>query len=333
MKTQIIAEIAQAHDGSVGILHSYIDVLAKAGVDAVKFQTHIAEAESSAHEPFRVRFSRVDQTRFDYWKRMEFSASQWKEIKDHCDEVGVEFLSSPFSIAAVDLLESLGMRRYKIASGEVTNDLLLTKIAETKKPVILSSGMSTWEELERAFHFFNKQGIDTSVLQCTTMYPTPAERLGLEIIAELKRRFQCKVGFSDHSGTIVSAIAARSLGAEILEFHAVFDKRMFGPDAASSLTIDEIQELVENVRFLDRAFDHPVDKNDVERYKESKKMFGKSLAVRKDLPEGHVLTFDDLESKKPEGYGIPARDFRIVLNKKLRRSISKYSFLNYEDIA
>lgn len=333
MKTLIIAEIAQAHDGSLGILHSYIDALSTTGVDAIKFQTHIAAAESSIHEPFRVQFSKVDKTRYDYWKRMEFTKDQWKEIKQHCEDCGVEFIASPFSIAAVDLLEDINMKRYKIASGEITNALLLERIAQTKKPVILSSGMSNLEELETAFEFFSSRKIDTSVLQCTTMYPTPPERLGLNVISLFKEKFRSKVGFSDHSGKVVSCLAARSLGAEILEFHAVFDKRMFGPDAPSSLTIDEISQLVEGVRFLDRAFSHPVDKNDILGFSESKKMFGKSLAIRRDLPAGHVLTLEDLESKKPEGFGVPARDFRSVVGKPLRHALAQYSFLTHEDIA
>ncbi|WP_311196036.1 N-acetylneuraminate synthase family protein [Antarcticibacterium sp. 1MA-6-2] len=125
----IIAEIAQAHDGFLGIAHSYIDALSKTGVDAVKFQVHIAEAESSIHEPFRVKFSTQDKSRFDYWKRMEFSVEQWQELRTHCDEAGVEFMASPFSNAAVDLLEKLEVKRYKIGSGEVNNFLMLEKIA------------------------------------------------------------------------------------------------------------------------------------------------------------------------------------------------------------
>ena len=120
----IIAEIAQAHDGSVGILHSFIDALAATGVDAIKFQTHIAVAESSEHEPFRKKFSYVDKTRFDYWKRMEFTYEEWQEIKNHCEQVNLEFLSSPFSCAAVELLEKQRVKRYKVGSGEINNHLL-----------------------------------------------------------------------------------------------------------------------------------------------------------------------------------------------------------------
>lgn len=239
-----IAELGQAHDGSIGMVHSYIDAVSKTGVTAMKFQTHIAEAESSIHEPFRVKFSKQDNTRFDYWKRMEFTLEQWKDIKKHCDDVGLEFMSSPFSNAAVDLLEEVGVKRYKIGSGEVNNFLLLEKIAQTGKPVILSSGMSSYEELDASIQFFKDRNIECSILQCTTSYPTTPEAFGLNVIQELKERYRIPVGFSDHSSSIEAGIAAVALGADILEFHVVFDKSMFGPDATSSLTMDEVSQLV-----------------------------------------------------------------------------------------
>lgn len=330
--TFIIAEIAQAHDGSLGILHSYIDAVSRTGVDAIKFQTHIAEAESSAFEPFRVNFSYVDKTRFDYWKRMEFTEEQWKGIKQHCDEVGLEFISSPFSIAAVELLERLGIKRYKIASGEVNNFLMLDRIGRTGKPVILSSGMSSYDELDAAVAFFKNHGNPLSVLQCTTTYPVPPEAVGLNIISELQERYQLPVGLSDHSGTIYPSIAAVSLGASFIEIHATFHKEIFGPDTKASLTINQLSDLVEGIRFIEKVKASPVKKNENLQYDEVKKIFGKSLAVNKSLKAGHLLTIEDLESKKPAGYGIPAADFEQVIGKRLNKPLERYSFLRNEDI-
>jgi N,N'-diacetyllegionaminate synthase len=331
-RIKMIAEIAQAHDGSLGILHSYIDALAETGVDAIKFQTHIAEAESSAYEQFRVPFSYVDQTRFDYWKRMEFSLSQWEEIKAHCDSKGIEFMSSPFSNLAVDWLEEVGIKQYKIGSGEVSNLLLLERIAKTKKPVILSSGLSDWNELEKAIDFLKAKAIDVSVMQCTTAYPCPPERWGLNMIQELKDKFNIKTGYSDHSGVPTACIAAASMGAEILEFHVVFDKRMFGPDASSSLTIDEVKYLVQAVRQIEIAKSNPLQKEISASQNDLKVMFGKSLAINKDLQKGHVLSTDDLEGKKPGDKGIPAMDFNSVVGKKLKENKNKWEFLNFEEI-
>lgn len=333
-KTYMIAEIGQAHDGSLGILHSYIDAIAGTGVDAIKFQTHIAEAESSPLEPFRINFSYEDATRFDYWKRMSFSKAQWIEVKAHCEEKGLDFLSSPFSQAAVDLLEEIGMSQYKIGSGEVTNFLMLEKICRTGKPVILSSGMCSFAELDAAVQFIEGFGNDLSVLQCTTSYPTPPERIGLNVISLLKARYpKHRIGLSEHTGKIATGIAAVALGAELLEFHAVFDRRMFGPDASSSLTIDEVSQLVEAVRFLGKANANPIDKDDLSPYHDLKKIFEKSLAINKDAEAGHILTFDDLEAKKPARQGIPASQFKSVIGKTLKHSKSQYDFITEEDLS
>ena len=332
-QTYIIAEIGQAHDGSLGILHSYIDAVAATGVDAIKFQTHIAAAESSYAEPFRIHFSYEDKTRFDYWQRMSFTEEQWLGIKKHCEEKKLDFLSSPFSQAAVDLLERIGLKQYKIGSGEVNNFLMLEKIARTGKPILLSSGMSGYVELDAAVNFLQQYGNGLSILQCTTSYPTPAERIGLNVIGEMKARYPgIKIGLSEHTGQIATGIAAVAMGAEIIEFHTVFDRRMFGPDASSSLTIDEVSELVKAIRFLETALNHPIDKNDLSPYVGLKKIFEKTLAVAKDLPEGHQLAFEDLEAKKPAQQGIDAKKFLQVIGKKLKTAKSKYDFLKEEDL-
>lgn len=331
-KPYYIAEIGQAHEGSLGILHSYIDALSKTGVQAIKFQMHIAEAESSVHEPFRVKFSYEDETRFDYWKRMEFTLAQWKEIKAHCDEVGLDFVCSPFSNLAVEWLEEVGVKYYKIGSGEVTNLLLLEKIASTNKPIILSSGMSSYAELDATIEFLRSKNVEFSILQCTTSYPTLPKQYGLNVIQELKQKYNVSIGFSDHSSKVSTNVAAVALGAEILEFHAVFDKNMFGPDAKSSLTINEISQLVSECNSIYEAIHNPVNKNDNSAFQELKSIFEKSLAINKDLPQGHILSVNDLEAKKPKGYGINASMFQNCIGKKLKQNKSKWDFLNEEDL-
>ena len=328
----IIAEIGQAHEGSLGILHSYIDALAPTGVDAVKFQMHLAEAESSEHEPFRVKFSLEDETRFDYWRRMGFSLEQWKGIKQHCDAAGLDFICSPFSNLAVDWLEEIGVEQYKIGSGEVNNFLLLEKIAQTGKPVILSSGMSSYAELDQTVAFLKERKVAFSILQCTTAYPTQPEQYGLNVIQELKKRYNVPVGFSDHSAKIETCIAAAALGASILEFHVVFDRQLFGPDSKSSLTIPETRDLVLAVRNIATALSHPIDKNNTAEFSTVKQIFEKSLAVNKDLPQNHILTFADLESKKPKGFGIDASRFQEVIGRPLNKDLRQWDFLNEGDV-
>jgi N,N'-diacetyllegionaminate synthase len=327
-----IAEIGQAHEGSLGLAHSYIDALVLTGVDAIKFQVHIAEAESSEFESFRVKFSYEDATRFDYWKRMEFSIEQWQELKNHCEDKGVDFLASPFSVAAVNLLNRLGVNAFKIGSGEVTNWLMLEHIARTGKQIYLSSGMSSWQELDETVKFLAQYESPLTILQCTTAYPTLPHQWGLQIIPELKRRYNCPVGYSDHSGDIFACLGATALGADVLEFHAVFDKRMFGPDAPASITINDIEKLITGVRAIRTALQAEVNKENVREFDSLKKLFGKSLAINKDLKKGQVLTFDDLESKKPAGLGISAREYQRVLGKHLSVDMKKWEFLREEHI-
>lgn len=332
-KIFVIAEIGQAHEGSLGILHSYIDALSTTGVDAIKFQTHIAEAESSQYEPFRIKFSYEDKTRYDYWKRMEFTLEEWYGIKKHCDDLGIEFISSPFSNMAVDWLEKIGVKKYKIGSGEVSNFLMLEKIANTGKDIILSSGMSSFQELDETIKFLNNYTNNISILQCTTKYPTHAEDIGLNVIQELKKRYNIPIGLSDHSGKIYPLIAAAGLGAEILEFHAVFDKRMFGPDSTSSLEIDEIKQLIEGVRFIEISLDNRINKANNSQFQNLKYIFEKSLAINKDKKAGDIITFDDLETKKPFGYGVPAKNYKTVIGKKLIIDKIKWDFLKEDDYA
>jgi len=330
---QIIAEIGQAHEGSLGMAHAYIDAVSKTGCSAIKFQTHIAEAESSIHEPFRVKFSKQDATRFEYWKRMEFTLEQWKGLKAHCDKVGIEFLSSPFSNTAVDLLEKVGVKRYKVGSGEVNNFVLLEKIARTGKPVIISSGMSSFEELDKTVAFLKSRKVEFSILQCTTSYPTIPEQFGLNMINEFKERYGVKVGFSDHSASIEACIAATTLGAEILEFHVVFNKEMFGPDVKSSLTMSQTKALVKAAHNIKRALENPTDKKDNKEFKDLKNIFEKSLAVNKLLKRGHTICFDDLETKKPKGSGILASDYNNIIGKQLNKGLQQWDFLNYDDLS
>ena len=331
-KTTIIAEVGQAHEGSLGIAHSYIDALSNTGIDVVKFQTHIADSESGQEEPFRIKFSYEDKTRYDYWRRMEFSLEQWIGLKKHCDDLNLEFMSTPSCLAAVDLLEQVGVKRYKIGSGDLTNKLLIKKIADTKKPIILSAGMSSMEDIHCTFEYLNKLNLNYSLLHCTSQYPMNPENGKMSLINEYKSKFSCPIGYSDHSGTIFPSIAATTLGAEIIEFHVVFDKNMFGPDSTSSITIKEAYELVKGIRCVEKLFTEKGQKDIDGSMNDMKNIFEKSLAVNKDLKKGHCIVFDDLESKKPSGFGVSVIDFEKVIGGRLNKDIKKYEFLNYEDI-
>ncbi|HEX4143228.1 MAG TPA: N-acetylneuraminate synthase family protein [Pirellulales bacterium] len=323
----VIAEIAQAHDGSLGTAHAYIDAAAAAGVSAVKFQTHIADAESTPGEPFRVHFSPQDATRYDYWRRMEFTPPQWRGLADHARRLGLVFLSTPFSLAAVDLLEQLDVGAWKVGSGEVTNLPMLGRMARTGRPVLLSSGMASWQDLDRAAEVVRSADAPLAILQCTTAYPCPPEKIGLNVMAELAARYQCPVGLSDHSGTIFPSLSAVTLGATVIEVHVVLSRQCFGPDVAASLTTDELIQLVTGIRFIERMLAHPLDKTRMAaELTDLRLMFGKSLVAARDLSAGHALTEEDVALKKP-GTGIPAARLPEVLGRRLKQAMTANTFL------
>lgn len=317
----IVAEVAQAHDGSLGMAHSFVDAVAGAGADAIKFQTHIAAAESTPGEPWRVKFSRQDSSRYNYWRRMEFTEGQWRGLKEHSEERGLKFLSSPFSVEAVDLLNRIGVAAWKVASGEVSNEPMFHRIAATRLPVLLSTGMSTIREIDRAVDRIAKAKLDLTILQCTSMYPTPPEKLGLNMLALLRERYGCKVGLSDHSGTIYAGLAAAALGIDALEVHVTLSREMFGPDVPVSITTAELRQLVDGVRFIETARANPVDKDVLANELTSvRALFTKSVVARIDLPAGTVLELPHLTVKKP-GTGIPAERLAGLVGKVLVRDV------------
>jgi N,N'-diacetyllegionaminate synthase len=327
----IIAEVAQAHDGSLGTAHAYIDAIADAGADAVKFQTHIAAAESTPQEPWRVKFSEQDATRYEYWQRMEFTEVQWRSLKNHADERGLIFLSSPFSFEAVDLLSRVGVAAWKVPSGETANMPMLDQMVATGRPVILSTGMSNLAEIDGAANRIKGSGVTLVVLQCTTAYPCPPEKIGVNLISFFRERYDCSVGLSDHSGTIYPGLAAVALGIQMLEVHVTLSREMFGPDVLASITTAELRQLVEGIRFIEKMIQNPVDKDaTAENLQELRKTFTKSVVARRDLKAGHILARDDLTIKKP-GTGIPAARMPELIGRRLTCDLSQDSLLT-EDI-
>lgn len=324
----IVAEVAQAHDGSLGTAHAYIDAAAAAGANAIKFQTHIAAAESTPGEPWRVKFSRQDDSRYDYWQRMEFSRDQWSGLKAHAEEKGLTFLSSPFSMEAVELLKDLGVDAWKFGAGETTSRDLLRAAAASGKPVLLSSGMSTWEEVDQAVQTVREAGAPCGVYQCTSAYPCPPEKTGLNLLEELRNRYQCPVGLSDHSGTIYAGLGAATLGANLLEVHITFSRQSFGPDVPASLTLEELAELVKGVRWLETALQYPVDKQSMAQDLEPlRALFQKSAFLLRDLPKGHVLQAEDFGLRKPGG-GLNAEEARSLIGKKLNQDVRAFTKLS-----
>jgi N-acetylneuraminate synthase len=328
----VIAEVAQAHDGSLGFAHSYIDAVSKTGADAIKFQTHIAAAESSPDEPFRVNFSYEDSSRYDYWKRMEFSALQWEGLSQHCKDVGLIFLSSAFSLEAVELLSKLGMPAWKVGSGEVNNPLILEAMAQAGNPILLSSGMSDWNEIDTSFDKLCKLDVPIAMFQCTSKYPTSFVDVGLNIIEEMRTRYGVPVGLSDHSGSTHPSLAAIANKADLLEVHVVFDHQMFGPDTKASVTHSQLKDII---AFRDNFYlmnANPVDKDQMaNNLSDMRALFNKSIILAKTVYKGTVITRECLTLKKP-GVGLPSRDIDKCVGKTVNKTLDKDYFLKWEDL-
>lgn len=254
---KIITEIANAHDGSLGTAFAFIDAAASAGVDAVKFQCHtgdpVAEFRPGTWFP-------QDKSRQDYWKRVSFSSDQWCALAGHARERGLQFGVSCFSAMAFEMMNGVGVDFWKVGAGQVDNRQLIRAMARSRKPLILSSGMSDWKELDGAIEAAAiEQAGELTVLQCTSEYPCPPDKVGLNVLAEMRKRYHCKVGLSDHSGVIYPGIVAASQGADLLEVHLCLSRFAFGPDVPASLTPEELGELVQAVRYVEQM--KPVDKD------------------------------------------------------------------------
>lgn len=328
----LIAEVGLAHDGSLGGAHAYIDAAAEAGADAVKFQTHIAAEESTPQEKFRVNVFPQDKTRFEYWERTAFAENQWRELKEHTEERGLEFLSSPFSNGAVSLLRRIGVKGWKIGSGETNNLLLLEEVALNQEPVLLSTGMSYLDEVDHAVNLLRSRGSPLLLMQCTNRYPCPPDRLGLNLIPEYSRRYNLPIGFSDHSGEIAPGLAAVTLGAKAIEVHIAWSKKCFGPDAKASLTFEQFGDLSRGVRLLEQALGSPVDKDVVaQEMKDMRQLFTKGLVAKETIETGTLIERHHLEARKP-CVGIPVADYQSVLGKVAKRRLLRGEHIAWNDL-
>jgi N,N'-diacetyllegionaminate synthase len=327
MGVLVIAEAGMNHDGSLGNAIRMAEVAAECGADAVKFQLHDAPAETTRDAPAPPYFQH--ESRWEYFERTAFTDEQWRTLKEACDAAGIEFFCSVFSLEAVERLERLGVARYKIGSGEVTNVALVRRAAATGKPVLLTSGMSSWAELDAAVE---AAGDDVTVLQCTSEYPTPPEHVGLNVLAELRERYGRPVGLSDHTLGNYAAYAAVALGAVAVEKHFTLSRDLYGPDAALAVEPDELEDLVEGIREIETMLAHPVDKDDLAPFAEMKRVFEKSVVSISEIPAGAVISRDMLAAKKP-GTGIPAARLDEVVGRTARAAIAADTVITEDLIA
>ena len=324
-KNIIIAEIGSTHDGSLSLAKKSIRAAANSGADAVKFQLHVAEDETLTNAPSPYYFK--NESRYEYFKRTSFNFKEWKQIANECKKNKVEFICSPFSFKSVDILEKLKVKKYKIPSGEVTNIPLLKKISKTGKEILLSTGMSSWKEINLAKKQFKKNKL--LIMQCSSEYPCKLKNVGPNLFKDFKKKF-INFGFSDHTlGCAASSIAA-ALGASVIEKHFTLSKKLYGSDAKFSMEPKEFKEfskIIKEVWFINK---HRVNKNNLKKYASMKKVFEKSVVSNKFLNKGAKIKIKDLNFKKP-GNGIRADKYKKILGKVLKKNIQINHKFKYSD--
>ena len=322
----IIAEAGINHNGDMKLAKELIDVAKDANTDAVKFQTHLAEKEMLKGE---ITADYIGEPVYDLIKRMEMSKEQHLELMDYCDKKGILFLSTGYCKEAIDILDELGMPLFKVGSGEITNLPLIEYIANKKKPMIVSTGMTTIEELKPSVEIIKKLNGKVILLQCTSTYPTRYEDVFLKGIEELRKEFKVPVGFSDHSDGIFTSFAAVALGACVIEKHFTIDRNLPGPDHKASIEPHELRELVKGTRAIEDAMKN--SKNVVEDEKGVQQFARESVVSVDAIPEGTILTKEMISVKRP-GTGIPAKNFNDIVGKKAKKAIKENSLIKWDDL-
>ncbi len=335
-KVYIIAEAGVNHNGSLANAKKLIEVAKEAGADAVKFQTFIPELVISRHAvkaAYQEKTTGKSESQLEMVKKLYLDEDAHKEMMAHCKKLGIEFLSTPFDLESISTLERLGLKTIKIPSGEITNVPYLKKLGKLGKKIILSTGMSTMEEIKEAIELLVAAGTqrnNISVLHCNTEYPTPMEDVNLKAMISIKETFGLETGYSDHTLGIEVPVAAVAMGAAIIEKHFTLDKNMDGPDHKASLEPAELKAMVTAIRNVEKAMGDGVKKPSPSETKNIN-IARKSIHAAKALPEGHVLTEADLVMKRP-GDGIPSKDMDKVIGKKLKKAVGEDHKLMMEEL-
>ncbi len=330
----IIAEAGSNHNRDFDQAKRLIDVAAQAGVDAVKFQTFSANTLYSKKTP-PMRYLQIGgllkkgQTVWDLLKANELPRDWHKPLAAHCKKRGVLFLSTPFDLQAVDELEAVGMQAYKIASYEITHLPLLARVAQTGKPVILSTGMADLADIETALETLSKNGNKQVVLlHCAINYPPRFADLHLRAMHTMRQAFQVPIGFSDHSSGIAADIAAAALGACVIEKHFTTSRKLAGPDHAFAIEPQELKAMVQGIRETEQALGSTV-KGRTAAEEEMYRLGRRSLVAAKNIPKDATVTRDMLEVKRP-GFGIPTKLMDLVIGKKAKVPIEEDDILTWD---
>lgn len=325
MSIQIIAEAGVNHNGDLALAKKMAIAAREAGADVVKYQTAVPElvvSRFAEKAEYQKEQTGAGESQLEMTRRIHFGFDAHRELKEYCDGLGVQYLSTPFDLASVDFLASLNLPVYKIPSGEITNLPYLERIAALGKPIILSTGMSTLAEIDDALNVLARGGAGAvTLLHCNTEYPTPYADANLRAMLELKERFGCPVGYSDHTPGWEADVAAAALGACIIEKHFTLDKTLPGPDHKASLEPDELAAMIRAVRNTEAALG---DGHKHVTQSEAKNMpiARKSIVAKRDIAAGEIFTEENIITKRP-GDGVSPMRWHEVLGMRAKRAFAE----------
>lgn len=324
-KTLIIAEAGVNHNGSVVLAHQMIDAAYSAGADIIKFQTGKPElviSRFAEKAEYQKNTTGCHESQLEMCRKISLRYEDHQTLKEHCEKFGIQFLSTPFDLDSIEFLEELGCTMWKIPSGEITNLPYLIKIAETHKPIILSTGMSTLEEISDALCVLNEHGAgEITLLHCTTEYPAPIEDVNLRAMETMRQKFGLKVGYSDHTQGIEIPVAAVAMGACVIEKHFTLDRNMEGPDHKASLEPDELAEMVRAIRNVEKALGNGIKTPSPSEIKNIP-IARKSIVAKKKILKGEFLTEENITTKRP-GNGISPMRWNDVLGTRAVRDFGE----------
>lgn len=325
MNVYIIAEAGVNHNGSFDLAKKMVDVAKDAGADCIKFQTFVAEnlATKKANKAdYQKKTTDQHETQLDMLKNLELTFDEFIKLSHYCNEKKIDFMSTAFDFQSMNFLEKLDVKKWKIPSGEITNLPYLIRIAKTNTPVILSTGMSTLNEVEEAIKILKRNGSkEITVLHCTTDYPTHYEDVNLSAMITMKNEFNLPVGYSDHTLGINVSIAAVALGATVIEKHFTLDRSMDGPDHKASLEPLELKEMIMGIRNIEKALGDG-KKKPSESEKKNIEIARKSIVASKFISKGEVFTVDNITVKRP-GNGISPMKWFEIMGQTAKKNISE----------
>jgi N,N'-diacetyllegionaminate synthase len=327
MKTFIIAEAGVNHNGSMKLAMKLVDVAVEAGVDAVKFQTFRAErmiSKFARKAEYQCNTSGKSETQLEMVKRLELDVTEHEELMGYCRGKGIMFLSTPFDLESIELLNGIGVEIFKIPSGEITNLPYLRRIGELKRKKILSTGMAEMGEIENALDILQEAGTPKDsivVLHCNTEYPTPMEDVNLKAMLTIRDTFGVNVGYSDHTSGIEVPIAAVALGATVIEKHFTLDKNMDGPDHSASLDRVELERMVTAIRNMEKAMGDGIKRPSSSELR-NKPVVRKSIVAARDINKGDIFTEDNITVKRP-GTGISPMEWDSIIGRNAIRSFNE----------